>query len=64
MAWFARMRRRLKNYTSAGDYAGSHGGAGGSGERETRNAKAQAEALANRPDRFDSGTGNAGGGFG
>ena len=26
MAWFARFRRRLKNYTSDGDYAGSHGG--------------------------------------
>ena len=31
MAWFARFRRRLKNYTSDGDYAGSHGGGGGGG---------------------------------
>jgi hypothetical protein len=29
MAWFARFRRRLKNYTSDGDYAGSHEGGGG-----------------------------------
>jgi hypothetical protein len=64
MSWFRRMRRRLKNYTSDGDYAGSHGGGGGSAERDTRNADAQGAALANRPDRFDGGTGNAGGGFG
>lgn len=58
MAWFARFRRRLKNYTSGGDYAGSHGGGGGGGsERDTRNAKAQGEAIAHRPDRFDGGGG-------
>ena len=62
MAWFARFRRRLKNYTSDGDYAGSHGGGGGSAERDTRNANAQ--ALAHRPDRFDAGTGSAGSGLG
>jgi hypothetical protein len=27
MAWFARFRRRLKNYTSSGEYAGGQGGA-------------------------------------
>jgi hypothetical protein len=57
MAWFARFRRRLKNYTSDGDYAGSHGGGGGGTERETRNANAQGEAIAHRPDRFDGGGG-------
>ncbi len=58
MAWFERMRRRLKNYTSDGDYAGSHsGGSSGSGERDTRNAKAQFETTVNRPDRFGGGGG-------
>jgi len=60
MAWFARFRRRLKNYTSDGEYAGSHGGGGGAGgddDRGVRNAKAQGEALAHRPDRFDGGGG-------
>jgi hypothetical protein len=52
MAWFERMRRRLRNYTSDGDYAGSLGG-GSDGGRGERNAKAQGEALAHRPDRFD-----------
>jgi len=62
MAWFARFRRRLRNYTSDGDYAGSHGGAtsGGDGDRGIRNAKAQGEALAHRPDRFDGGSGGGG----
>jgi hypothetical protein len=63
MAWFARFRRRLKNYTSDGDYAGSHSGGGGGGgddDRGTRNAKAQGEALAHRPDRFDGGGGFSG----
>jgi len=59
MAWFERMQRRLKNYTSAGDYAGSHGGGGSSSERDMRNANAQGQAIAHRPDRFDGG-----GGFG
>jgi hypothetical protein len=59
MSWFARLRRRLKNYTSDGDYAGSHGG-GRSGERGTRNAKAQFETTVNRPDRFDGGGGFSG----
>ncbi len=57
MAWFARFRRRLKNYTSDGDYAGSQGGGSAGGEREVRNARAQGEALAHRPDRFDGGGG-------
>ncbi len=58
MAWFARFRRRLKNYTAEGDYAGSHGGGGSGGsEREMRNAKAQGEAIASRPDRYDGGGG-------
>jgi hypothetical protein len=60
MAWFARFRRRLRNYTSDGDYAGSQGG-GSDGGRGERNAKAQFETTVNRPDRFDSG---GGGGFG
>jgi hypothetical protein len=55
MAWFKRLRRRLRNYTSDGDYAGSRGGSdGGRGER---NAKAQGEAIAYRPDRYDGGGG-------
>lgn len=57
MAWLARFRRRLRNYTSDGDYAGSHGDGGGGSEREMRNAKAQGEAIAHRPDRFDGGGG-------
>ena len=55
MAWFQRMRRRLKNLASDGDYAGSHGGGGGSSERDIRNANAQGQALANRPDRIGGG---------
>ncbi len=57
MAWFERFRRRMRNYTSDGDYAGSHGARGGSAEHDTRNARAQGEALATRPDRFDGGGG-------
>jgi hypothetical protein len=57
MAWFARFRQRLRNYTSSGDYAGRHGGGGGDFERDTRNAKAQGEAIAYRPDRYDGGGG-------
>ncbi len=64
MAWFARFRRRLKNYTSDGDYAGSGSSRSSGDGRDMRNAKAQGEALAHRPDRFDGGTGSAGGGFG
>jgi hypothetical protein len=55
MAWFKRLRRRMRNYTSDGDYAGSHGGGGASAERDTRNAKAQGEAIAYRPDRYGGG---------
>jgi hypothetical protein len=55
MAWFARFRRRMKNLASDGDYAGSHGGGGGSAERDTRNARAQGEAHAIRPDRQGGG---------
>lgn len=50
MAWFKRMRRRLRNLASDGDYAGSHGGAGDPG-RGARNAKAEFETQVNRPDR-------------
>jgi hypothetical protein len=58
MAWFARFRRRLRNYTSDGDYAGSHGGSNGGGsEQGVRNAKAQGETIANRPDRLGGGGG-------
>lgn len=60
MAWFQRLRRRLKNLASDGDYAGSHGGGGGSAERDIRNANAQGQTLANRPDRFDGGGGFSG----
>ncbi len=52
MAWFERFRRRLKNYTSDGDYAGSHGGGGGSAERDTRNANAQGQAHRKPPGPF------------
>lgn len=57
MAWFERMRRRLRNYTSDGDYAGSHSSGGDDGGRGERNAKAQGEAIAYRPDRYDGGGG-------
>ncbi len=57
MAWFARLRRKLRNYTSDGDYAGSHGGGGSDGGRGERNAKAQFETTVNRPDRFGGGGG-------
>lgn len=60
MAWFTRLRRKLRNYTSDSDYAGSHGG-GQSRESIERSAKAQFEATVNRPDRFGGG---AGGGYG
>lgn len=56
MAWFARMRRRLRNYTSDGEYAGSLGG-GQSRESVERNAKAQFETTVNRPDRLGGGSG-------
>ncbi|HSP26935.1 MAG TPA: hypothetical protein VLN74_00205 [Ilumatobacteraceae bacterium] len=56
MAWFKRLRRKLRNSTSDGDYAGSHGGSGsGSDGRNERNAKAQGEAIAHRPDRYGGG---------
>ena len=35
----------------------SVGGGGGGSERDMRNAKAQGEAIAHRPDRFDGGGG-------
>jgi hypothetical protein len=56
VAWFKRWRNKMRNYTSDGDYPGSRGGGSG-GEREMRNARAQADALAHRPDRFDGGGG-------
>lgn len=59
MAWFRRLKRRLKNLTSDGDYAGSHSGSGDTARSE-RNAKAQFETYANRPDRFGSGGGSWG----
>ena len=58
MAWFKRMRRKLRNYTSDGDYACSHGGSGSDGRNE-RNAKAQFETTVNRPDRFGGGAGGS-----
>jgi hypothetical protein len=59
MAWFKRLRRKLKNYTSGSDYAGGHGD-GSDGGRGARNANAQGEAIAYRPDRFDGGGGFSG----
>lgn len=56
MAWFERFRRKLRNYTSGGDYPGGHGG-GSDGARGARNARAQGEAIAHRPDRYDGGGG-------
>ena len=35
MAWFKRLRRKLRNYTSGGDYPGGHGG--NSGPSSARN---------------------------
>jgi hypothetical protein len=58
MAWFERMRRRLRDYTSDGDYVGSHG-SGASAEREIRNAKARFETTVNPPDRFGGGGGHS-----
>jgi hypothetical protein len=54
MSWFARMKRRFRNYTSSGDYAGAQGGRSDGG-RGPRNANAQAETIAYRPDRSGSG---------
>ena len=35
MSWFKRWRNKMRNYTSGGEYAGSHsGGGGGSASRE------------------------------
>jgi hypothetical protein len=59
MSWFKRLRRKLRNYTSDSDYAGGHGG-GSDGGRRARNARAQGEAIAHRPDRFDGGGGFSG----
>jgi hypothetical protein len=50
MGWFRRWRRRMRNLSSGGDYAGSHS-AGGDGGRGARNANAQGEAIAYRGDR-------------
>lgn len=52
MAWFARFRRRLRNYTSAGEYAGA-GGQRSDHRRTQRNGVAQGEAIANRPGRSE-----------
>ncbi len=46
MAWFARFRRRLKNYTSDGDDAGGQGGhAGGGASSENEQSTAYREAA-------------------
>jgi hypothetical protein len=52
MGWFARFRRRMRNYTSAGDYPGAYGNAQDA-ERTRRGGVAQGEAIANRPGRSD-----------
>ncbi len=52
MAWFARFRRRLHNYTSDGDYAGAQGQRSDA-KRTKRNGMAQGEVIANRPGRSD-----------
>jgi hypothetical protein len=46
MAWFARMKRRFRNYTSAGDYAGAQGG--GSSGKGTSHSTARADAAVTR----------------
>ncbi len=43
-------RRRMRNYTSAGDYPGAYGHALDA-ERTQRGGMAQGEAIANRPGR-------------
>lgn len=45
MAWFKRLKRRLKNYTSDGDYAGSHGGDRGGAPSESTQSTAFREAA-------------------
>jgi hypothetical protein len=45
MAWFERMRRRLKNYTSDGDYAGSQGGGSSSAPSESTQSTAYRESA-------------------
>ncbi|MGB0111973.1 MAG: hypothetical protein WBP59_02015 [Ilumatobacteraceae bacterium] len=45
MAWFKRMRRRLRNYTSSGDYAGSHASGGGSAPSASTQSTAYREAA-------------------
>jgi hypothetical protein len=59
MAWFKRFRRRMRNYTSDGDYPGAYSGGRGSSERAMRNADAQGHAFANRPDRFGGPSGGS-----
>jgi hypothetical protein len=36
MGWFARWKRRVRNYTSAGDYPGARGGGGHGSEADAR----------------------------
>jgi hypothetical protein len=51
MAWFKRWRNKMRNYTSDGDYPGSHGR--GSGESTSHaNARAESEMI-----RFKDSTG-------
>ena len=45
MAWFKRLRRRLKNYASDGDYAGSHGGGGGAPSESTQSTAFREAAI-------------------
>ena len=45
MAWFARFRRRLKNYTSDSDYAGSHGGGGSAPSESTQSTASRESAI-------------------
>jgi len=54
MSWFKRMKRRMRNYTSGADYAGSH--QAGSADTPQRHTRARFEATVNRPDRFGGGS--------
>lgn len=45
MAWLARFRRRLKNYTSDSDYAGSHGGGGGASSENPQSTAYREAAI-------------------
>lgn len=45
MGWFKRWRNKMRNYTSGGDYAGSHSRGGGSESTSHANARAESEMV-------------------